>query len=99
MKRIVGFIVFVFALGVGTAATSFLVESNIYSTLPQLEVVDIALLNGSSIAKSPAGVKVLFAGIESEGTEPFAKFVIYNGLSRPVSYSAHTSEGPWPTIK
>jgi hypothetical protein len=52
-------------------------------------------------AKPPTGIKVMYEGWETATatTVPSLKFVIHNGTFLPISYAAHTSEGPWPMIR
>lgn len=51
-------------------------------------------------AVSPSGLTVAYAGLHSDtdGTL-YLKFVAYNGLYRPVTYTAHSAEGPSVSLR
>ncbi len=57
--------------------------------------------SGFKTAPSPKGIRVVYAGVDRNhyDSEARLKFVIYNGLSYPVSYRSHQPDSPSPTLK
>lgn len=55
---------------------------------------------GSKFAPVPAGIRVMYAGVDRDpdDSELRLKFVIYNGLTRVVSYRSHRPDTPTPQL-
>jgi hypothetical protein len=51
-------------------------------------------------AVSPSGITVAYAGLHSDADSTlYLKFIVHNGLYRPVTYGAHFAEGPFVRLK
>ncbi len=56
---------------------------------------------GSKTAPSPVGIRVTYAGVDRDpdDSEPRLRFVIYNGLTRPISYRSYRPDTLTPRLK
>lgn len=73
------------------------------SSLSEVGDVDLefdSLDEHSEMAPSPSGVKVIYLGLDRTNTDRprRLRFLVYNGLSLPIRYSAHQPDGAFPRL-
>lgn len=97
MKWFLRGLVFTAALFVGFAATAAFRSDGLSNC-----VVNVPSTGDdeTQFANPPHGVNVMYAGFGRDPAyvQPYLRFIIYNGLTHPISYEASTPYGPYAEL-
>lgn len=96
MKWLARSFVFVLSALTGLVAASVVTPGGLSDCVVQFETADVE----TAYSLAPSGIRVMYSGWEYENpdVQPVLKFVIHNGLTVPIEYTAYDPEGPLPLI-